>query len=240
MGTFVTITIDGGHAEHTVHTAISEAFDGIARIDTSMTRHDPMSELSQINLQAHTHAMPVSSDLAIVLETALALFDLTNGAFDVTMAAGTSADIVLQNGVIQFKHPLSIDLGGIAKGFAVDHAVETLLRLGHASGSVSAGGDIRIFGDPNPTFFVQHNTTHLIPWTPKKPAVATSLVMLDRSKSYTHATYRNLPSAGAPKAVSVAANSCMIADALTKIVIALGDDSMPILTHFKAVSIQSL
>jgi thiamine biosynthesis lipoprotein ApbE len=41
---------------------------------------------------------------------------------------------------------LIVDLGGIAKGFAVDRAVKALKCAGLASGVVNAGGDLRVFG----------------------------------------------------------------------------------------------
>jgi thiamine biosynthesis lipoprotein len=88
----------------------------------------------------------------------------SRGAFDVAIApllsewgylpahyekddAASYRDIVLPpGGMVRFLRPLAIDLGGIAKGFAVDWAVEALRAEGAAGGTVNAGGDLRAFG----------------------------------------------------------------------------------------------
>src|SRR4029078_3507060 len=52
--------------------------------------------------------------------------------------------------------PLSLDLGGLAKGFAVDRAVEALQLDGVSSAVVNAGGDVRVFGARSSTIHVRH------------------------------------------------------------------------------------
>ena len=56
-------------------------------------------------------------------------------------------DIILEkNHAVRFRRPLTIDLGGIAKGFAVDCAIDVLKKAGAQGGIVNAGGDLRGFG----------------------------------------------------------------------------------------------
>ena len=55
--------------------------------------------------------------------------------------------ILTKPNTVYSKVPLTLDLGGIAKGFAVDKAVEALKQCGATSGYVNAGGDLRVFGD---------------------------------------------------------------------------------------------
>ncbi|HAT39056.1 FAD:protein FMN transferase [Polynucleobacter necessarius] len=58
--------------------------------------------------------------------------------------------------LIELTRPVCLDLGGIAKGFAVNMAVRVLLSEGTLSGSVNAGGDLRVFGDHSLLIQVRH------------------------------------------------------------------------------------
>ena len=93
-----------------------------------------------------------------VLRCARAISQASAGAFDVTLGrTGASwQDIVLQwSGLVSLRRALRLDLGGIAKGFAVDCAVAALREAGATSGSVNAGGDLRLFGDASETVRVR-------------------------------------------------------------------------------------
>ena len=99
-----------------------------------------------------------------VLKSAQEFSRNTDGIFDITMAGqlvkwnylprygarfgrGSWRDIIFEaTGHVRFRRPLLIDFGGIAKGFAVDRAVEILKRNGVMAGIVNAGGDLRVFG----------------------------------------------------------------------------------------------
>ena len=62
-------------------------------------------------------------------------------------SAGTTADIrIVADDTVVFTRPLHLDLGGIAKGYAIDAAVAALRSHGVVSGVVNAGGDLRAFG----------------------------------------------------------------------------------------------
>jgi thiamine biosynthesis lipoprotein len=155
--------------------ALTQAvIDEMHRIDDLMSTYKPGSELSRINARAADEAMPVSPELLALIQRALDFSRLTEGAFDITYAsAGQYYDyregirpssqqlaqalpaidyhhvrIDPQAATIRFLYPgVRIDLGGIAKGYAVDRAIDLLRQCGINRAMVSAGGDSRIIGD---------------------------------------------------------------------------------------------
>src|SRR5262249_31920306 len=138
---------------------------------------------------------------------------------------------------VRFRSPAAIDLGGIAKGFAVDRAVEALRAEGAASGVVNAGGDLRVFGPEPSALHVRHprEPGRLLPFgTLRDAAFATS------SDTFTRRRWRGRvvsplvhPRQGRAcaraRSASVRAPTCLVADALTKVVMILGRRSAPIL-----------
>jgi thiamine biosynthesis lipoprotein len=137
---------------------------------------------------------------------------------------------------------VTIDLGGIAKGFAVDRAVDTLRHFGMASGMVNAGGDLRAFG-------VEARTVHVRdPRDPGRPicridvaseALASTARRIDPIDGPVSAGSAVIDPttqrpAGAINGVTVRAPSCMVADALTKVVMLSGSDAGQLLTHYEA------
>jgi thiamine biosynthesis lipoprotein len=111
--------------------------------------------------------VPISPETGVVLRLSRELHTETGGLFDVAVGArlvrsgflpcpagidpascdGTTADLELINGDRAVCHRrMLIDLGGIAKGFAVDEAVAAMRRGGAREGLVNAGGDMRAFG----------------------------------------------------------------------------------------------
>ncbi len=144
------------------------------RIDRCMSPHKPDSELSRINRDAGQAAVPVSSEMLRLLRQAAEFSERTDGAFDITyasaghlydyrqqirpddeaLALGCAAvgwhNLVLdmQARTVRFARAgMRIDLGGFAKGHAVDNAVNILARHGIGHAYVSAGGDSRVIGD---------------------------------------------------------------------------------------------
>ena len=176
MGTFVTISVyDSDRTRANV--AIDSAFDEFRRVDASMSIHRAHSELSQLNARAGFQPVAASPDLFRVIAKAQEISRETDGAFDVTirpladlwgftwkehrMATETELKAVLPSvdyrfveldsgrRTVRFRAPgVSIDLGGIAKGFAVDCAIERLRALGISNAMVKAGGDLRVIGTP--------------------------------------------------------------------------------------------
>lgn len=166
LGTRVAIRVRAADAIG-AHRAIDAAFAEIALLHRRLSFHDPASLLSRLNREAAYRPVTVDPDTARLLRRAVAVAAWSNGAFDPTVggrlvAAGVlprppgapapRADAswrdirVAADGVVRFRRPLWCDLGGIAKGHAVDRAVARLRALGIRSGCVDAGGDVRVFG----------------------------------------------------------------------------------------------
>lgn len=142
-----------------------------------MSIHRPDSELSRVNAEAKQGPITLSSELFRVIAQAQAIAAETDGSFDVTirpvadlwgfiqksyrlpspealraaMAAVGHRHLELDttHRTLRFRHPgVSIDLGGIGKGVAVDMAIETLRGHGITNAMVKAGGDLRVMGKP--------------------------------------------------------------------------------------------
>ena len=259
LGTFVEITARGD-SEVKLHRAIDRAFAAVARVDRQMSFHNAASDISRINCEAFQRKVTVDPWTWRVLRAAQKLSHESDGLFDITVARklmqwsylprryqnvseGNWRDIVLEkNCTVRFRQRVIIDLGGIAKGFAVDRAVEALKRAGVPSGVVNAGGDLRVFG-------LKSELVHLR--CPDEPMeVAGAINLCDRALA-TSAVYfaqrrcggavvsplldgRTCRSSRKLISVSVAASACMIADALTKIVFILREKSRPLLARYHA------
>jgi thiamine biosynthesis lipoprotein len=144
------------------------------RIDHAMSPHKPNSELSRINRLAAKQAVALSDEMLRLLLRAGEFSELSGGAFDITYAgvghlydyrAGIApgddelarscsaigwnhVEVNVQDKTVRFTHPgTRIDLGGFAKGHAVDNATGLLLACGVRNAIVSAGGDSRVIGD---------------------------------------------------------------------------------------------
>ena len=138
-------------------------------------------------------------------------------------------------------HTLHADLGGIAKGYAVDCAVTALRAAGVAQGWVNAGGDVRVFGDWQLPLQVRSpaDASQCIPCTVlHNRAAATSAHAPSLEADPPGALYHGVSRERAPAGHSwtVAAPHCMTADALTKVVAATGDAQHPVLAAHAAQS----
>jgi FAD:protein FMN transferase len=177
MGTVINVTV--WHEDDTkAETAIAAVMAEMRRIDQQYSPFSPTSELSRVNEQAPKstaeHPMPISAEMASILQQANHYSELSNGAFDVTFASLARyydyrkglkptdeqfKELVPQinykfihldtiHNTVYFDHPkVYIDFGGIAKGFAVDRGAEILQKFGIVHANVSAGGDSRVLGD---------------------------------------------------------------------------------------------
>ena len=140
MGTLVTIHVVRPGAEG----AIERAFDWFYEIERVCTRFDPASELSQLTTKAG-EAIAVSTILFEVVQFALTIAAETSGAFDPTLGAGWR-DIELdpERRLIALRRPMLLDLGGVAKGMAVDTAARELAPF--TDFAIDAGGDLYLAG----------------------------------------------------------------------------------------------
>jgi FAD:protein FMN transferase len=154
--------------------AAAAVMDEMHRIDRLMSPHKASSELSRINRDAAAGAVPLSEEMLSLLARALDFSALTEGAFDISYAAvgrlydyrsrvrpdaaaleqaracvgWRQLDLDRRAATLRFGRPgMCIDLGGIAKGHAVDNAAALLVRGGIRHAYVSAGGDSRVIGE---------------------------------------------------------------------------------------------
>jgi thiamine biosynthesis lipoprotein len=175
MGTSIEVRAFNGDEEGRA-AAIEEAFAAFAEVDRVMSDWRDDSELASVNRNAATSAVPVSDPLFSVVEAAVNVSDHSDGAFDVTVGPlvklwgfhdrkpriPTSSELAALRPVvssrnlildrvahtIRFARPgVEIDLGGIAKGFAVELAAGVLRRHG-LDGFIDAGGNQYLLGLP--------------------------------------------------------------------------------------------
>jgi len=263
LGTFVEISIhqDDGQA------AVDNAFAAIQNIHDLMGFHDPESELSQINRSAHMEAVEIHPWTAQVIRIAKEVHIESDGLFNCgighrLVAAGLLPRHInfsnhelggvedmhfLAPDLIKSSRPACLDLGGIAKGFAVDMAVRVLISEGISSGSVNAGGDLRVFGDTSLPIQVRS------PETPneiieigslKDGAIATSSLYFakrDRQKSHIInplAQHFSEVHAEVSGSFSILAKECVYADALTKVLALSNNEHHPCFNRFSAQAIR--
>ncbi len=248
LGTVVEIRAAAALTEEKLHTAIGSAFAAIERVHLLMSYHDPASELSRINREAASSEQHIDAETYTVLEAALRFAALSNGAFDPCVgeqleewgylppsappadrtrtAGGNWRDIhLITPHRVRLTRPVRLDLGGIAKGYAVDRAVEVLQRAGIERILVNAGGDLRIAGAWERQIRLRHAHT---------PHLSAEVLMLSNAALATSAPYysrRRLsfgevsalidPRSAMPYiengSITVSAADCMSADALTKV-----------------------
>ena len=175
MGT--NIVVDIWHIDKTVsQNCTQQVFQDMNRIEQLLSPYIAASELAIVNEQAATREVKISNEFFILVKKSLHMSDISKGAFDITFASiGHMYDyrnkqrpseqsikqhlsainykhIILneQKQSIRFTRPgVRIDLGGIAKGYAVDNAIAILKKCGIENGLVSAGGDSKIIGTRN-------------------------------------------------------------------------------------------
>ena len=154
--------------------AIASVFADMHRIDRLMSTWKEDTEISLVNREGSKHPVKISEELFRLLQHSVRYSELTHGAFDITYASvgylydfkkGVHPDqkaidaalpginwrhMVLDEKAltVHFTRPgMRIDLGGIAKGYAVDRGIEILRRRGYTNAMVNAGGDTRVLGD---------------------------------------------------------------------------------------------
>ncbi len=258
LGTLVDIRVEAADVER-AQLAIDAAFAEISVVHRLMSFHERSSDLSRLNRARPGVLVPVDPRTAEVLRCAEALQTESSGAFDCAVAGTLIALGLLPpvrtaqddetgdpaNGQVMVERGAApLDLGGIAKGYAVDRAIEVLQGFGVASALVNAGGDLRHFGreaavvhlrDPaDPSRLVASIAVRYMALA----SSATSGLSLaaatpaDRRSALIDARQRTpLPAAGG---ASVLAPRCMMADALAKVVLVTGNRSHPMLSTYGA------
>jgi thiamine biosynthesis lipoprotein len=176
MGTVIEITLIADD-EEAANKASLQAFQEIKRIETLMSPWLDSSDVTRINRSAGKERVKVSPETFEVIQKAQEISELSEGGFDITVGSLTELwrkarekkipppveDVKEKLGLVNFKNietdqegkvflkkkGMAIDLGGIAKGYAVDRAFELLKSLGYKNLIANAGGDLRVGGLKN-------------------------------------------------------------------------------------------
>ncbi|NDY82732.1 FAD:protein FMN transferase [Orrella sp. NBD-18] len=239
LGTYVEIGVDK-HVE-----AIESAFASIEKVQKLMSFHQHDSDLSRINQSSSGQSLQVDPWTWSVLKRAIEMYHNTRGAFDCAIQGDLSDIHLCKHNIVRIDDSVLLDLGGIAKGFAVDQAIETLQLSGVDQAIVNAGGDLRVYGDDPRLITVRD---------PNRPSgvipagyltcgsIATSAPYFSYQQNASNETCALMNpftrlSICDLKSYSVIAPNCMDADALTK---ALAVHQNPDADYFKIYKAHAL
>lgn len=254
MGTTVTVLLPAAHARRAV--AVEDLFRSW---EDCLSRFLPDSELSRLNARAG-EVVRVSRLLFDMVDAALGAAAATEGVFDPTMLlqireigydrtfgkiatdgltsyrprpGGGWRQIRLDPGNLTIRLPqgAGLDLGGIAKGMAVDAAMAQLLEAGVSPSAVDAGGDLAVQGLPDgydswPIAIETNGEPHVV--SLRAGALATSSVGRRRWRQGAVERHHLLdPGTGLPVeneiwSASVVADSCRAAEIAAKMALLLG------------------
>mgnify|MGYP001354194582 CR=1 FL=1 len=255
MGTIAELTVVHEHAAH-AQAALDAAFAELTRVDELMTRYSRTSDVGRVNLAAPDVPVRVSSETATVVLAALNWAAASGGTFDpaiehvielwdvqerttppqataVRRLAGRelyrALELSVHGGepvIVRRDADVGIDLGGIAKGYAVDRAGDVLRAHGIRKAIVNVGGDLVAIGEApeggpwragvrSPT-----NPSALIAEVDVTDAAVATSGDYERFFEYHGVRYHHLmdPSTAAPRrtpmhSITVRATSCLHADA---------------------------
>ena len=175
MGTrcALAVVVSGGEARRGER-ALRAAENELRRLEGLFSTWIDASEISGLNRAAPGVEAPLSGDSRAVLRRARELWEATGGAFDITAGplirgwrraaaegrlpsveeleklrgSSTWADLeITAAGAVRSRASVRVDVDGIAKGYAIDRALEELQRAGATGGMVEVGGDLRVFGE---------------------------------------------------------------------------------------------
>ena len=265
MGTFARIVAIAPDA-NTARKAIEAAFEQIENIENLCSFYKSDSEVSKINRNGYKNPVVVSAPTFEIIKKSIEFSRLSDGAFDITVGAledlwrkAAKENLVPSQTDLENVHSkigyekiiiapndksisfaadgIQIDLGAIAKGFAIDKAIEAAKKIGAIGAMVDIGGDIRCFGwSPDGKKFWQIGLQEPNPKSEDKSiltlklndfAVATSgdyqrFVLID-GKKYSHImNTKTGKSSSGLASVSVICKSCTEADALATAVSVMG------------------
>lgn len=247
MDTFVEVSCFSSDREPTLN-AMKDAFREMERIEKLFNKYDKASEVSKINALAGVEEVRISSELFKIIERSISYSELSGGSFDITVAPqkkGRYKDIVLDKDRLSIRflaEDIKIDLGGIAKGYAVDRAKDILLSQGIEDALVNIGGNIFALGSPP-----GRKSWRIGIRDPRnKSDIIYRLNLADRAIStsggYERPSHIINPISGRPAegiiSVTIVADSAEKADALSTAVFVMGiEDSLRFIKSLKGVEV---
>ena len=234
------------------------AFERIASVQASMSFHCAASDLASIARARAGSELTVHIDTWRTLALAFELEEASQGCFNCAIApilvqrrllprpagahtpcatSARAALTLLEGERVRVEAPLWIDLGGVAKGVAVDAAVHAMRLAGAPAGMVNASGDLRVFGGEGREIVLRD------PAQPQRligmarvtdGAVATSAGYFRSGNALIDPSAARAGNAGQPASVTVFAPSCAIADGLTKVLALRTNEAATLLRRYGA------
>ena len=269
MGTLIEITCQDKEA-------IKEAFKEIERLENLLSKFNPKSEISTINKQKELLASETTCD---IIKKAIYYSEISGGAFDISIAPLSDIwkkaisekslpkheivleklnnigndKIIIKECFITLKNNASLDLGGIAKGYAVDKAIKKIRDMGIESAMVNAGGNIYCLGKK------QNKKWKIGIQDPRNPNRITNKIELENQAVATSGDYEQYfevenkryshiinPKTGYPVnngiiSVTVIANDATTADILSTSCFVLGEEnSKKLINNFPGAAIVNI
>lgn len=238
LGTLVEIRASGPAAAQAVRAGFAE----VGRIHGLMNRHAAGSDIGRFNRAAPGEMLAVDAHTLAVLAAAARLQAESEGAFDCVFDCALDGAHgpawAIEGAMLRKLRPARLDLGGIAKGYAVDCAVRAMLGFDVDDVLVNAGGDMRHAGRAPAAVALREPGAPArvaLRWHLDNAALAGSSAGGLGLSAAPRIADRRAPSvlpAGA--GASVLAPSCMLADALTKVVLVCGAPDHPLLARYGA------
>ena len=249
--------------ERRAEEAIEAAYAEMQRVEDLLSKYREGSQIFLINQHAGRESVTVDAETSELLQRSLAYSQQTNGLFDVRVGslvnlwgigtdrervpddeeleqvvaqiASTQLEMRATDEVFLNNPQSSLDLGGIAKGYSIDRAIEVLKQYGITSALLNAGGDIRCIGGKSDGSAWRIGVKHpreegiLAIVDLKDMAVATS-GDYERFFLRQHTRYHHLldPRSGLPardcRSVTVLARSAELADVMATAVFIMGPE----------------
>jgi thiamine biosynthesis lipoprotein len=237
LGTYVEIDIAGEYPDDTLLDMSENMFLRIQQIENIMSFHKCNSELSYLNTNAYYHKCIISDEMCDVLSQALRMSELTKGLYDISIGGelvkngflpeqatrsdkkANFKDILIDGNKVKFSKRLQIDLGGIAKGYAVDQALLTIKNK-EVKVTINAGGDLSTNDWDNKLIDIRVpslKNKKTVSIKMRNKAVATSASYYFDNNKNPIIDPKSKQMISDKRSVSVFAPSCALADALTKV-----------------------
>jgi thiamine biosynthesis lipoprotein len=259
MGTLIRMEVWSDAEMRKVDSIFDQALAEIERLESMLSTYRDSSDISVVNQNAGLKAVKVNDEFHYLLERSIAFSDMSQGAFDITYASVghqysfrdgyKPSDTFISShlslvgyrliklkptgGVYLPQKGMKIDLGGIAKGYAVDQVTKLWQARGVSHAAITAGGDTRFIGDKRGSLW---NVGIRHPRNPNKTLMTLPVSDLAISTSGDYERFFDddsgrvhhilQPSTGKPatglSSVSIIAPESMTADALATSVFVLG------------------
>jgi thiamine biosynthesis lipoprotein len=263
LGTFVEVLIDipitNKKQNEFLQSICNVVFKEMEIVQELMSIHTKTSEISKINgisSKCHPFKITLHPWTYEVLLIAKNISEITGGIFDCGIGQHLSnknkdtsfagiRDIEFKDGhQILIPKSIQLDLGGVAKGYAVDRGIEILKRFGIERAIINAGGDLRVYGAINEKIFIQQRDFRdewILLGELTDGAVATTGSLFKVKKDQKRMARVIHPITGkeikSQLSYSVVAPSCVVADGLTKALAIEKNINAPYFKKLQAVPI---